>query len=111
MAMMSDEAMSGTMTMRMSLMNKVPSGSRTDALGPGHDADEDAGEKPDRDAVVDLQSGPELITITAVRPKPKNGRRDTEAQRGRAATKLEDGSAASGQRSAFSGQLRIRASG
>ena len=31
----------------------------------------------------------------------------TEAQRGGAATKLEDGSAASGQRSAFSGQLVV----
>ena len=30
----SDEAISGTMTMRMSLMNSVPSGSRTEALGP-----------------------------------------------------------------------------
>ena len=41
----------------------------------------------------------------------KRRHRDAEAQRGGAATKLEDGSAASGQRSAFSGQLRIRASG
>ena len=31
----------------------------------------------------------------------------TETQRGGAATKLEDGSAASGQRSAFSGQLVV----
>ena len=36
-----------------------------------HDTDENAGEKPDRDAIMDLQSGPELITITAPQPKWK----------------------------------------
>ena len=52
-----------------------------------------------------------LETLFIARPAAATKGMATEAQRGGAATKLEDGSAASGQRSAFSGQLRIRASG